>query len=329
MITYESPQYFYLLLLLIPIIGWYIWKRNKYTANLQISTITPFKGESRGLRCYLVHLPFAIRMLAISALIFVMARPQSSESKADQNIEGIDIMMSLDISGSMLSEDLKPNRLEAAKAVGIDFINGRPNDNIGLVVFAGNSFTQCPLTTDKAALTSVFSMVNENMIDANGTAIGMGLASAVNRLKDSQAASKVIILLTDGTNNTGEIDPEMAGELAKTYDIRVYTIGVGTKGSAPYPVQTAFGVQRVMMEVEIDEDLLKTIANNTGGKYFRATNNESLKKIYEEIDQMEKTKIDVQEYTTKNEEFLPFALLFLGLLLLETLVRYLLVRHNP
>lgn len=329
MITYESPQYFYLLLLLIPIIGWYIWKRNKYTANLQISTISPFKGKSRGLRCYLVHLPFAIRMLALVALVFVLARPQSSESKADQNVEGIDIMMSLDISGSMLSEDLRPNRLEAAKAVGIDFINGRPNDNIGLVVFAGNSFTQCPLTTDKAALTSVFSMVNENMIDANGTAIGMGLASAVNRLKDSQAASKVIILLTDGTNNTGEIDPEMAGDLAKTFDIRVYTIGVGRKGSAPYPVQTAFGVQRVMMEVEIDEDLLKTIANNTGGKYFRATDNESLKKIYEEIDQMEKTKIDVHEYTTKNEEFFPFAFFFLGLLFLEALIRYLLVRHNP
>lgn len=329
MFTFESPQYLYLALLIIPITAWYVWRRNKQTANLQVSTISPFKGAPKSLRYYILHLPFALRMIALALLCVILARPQSSETWSDQNVEGIDIMMAIDISGSMLAEDLKPNRLEAAKTISSEFVNSRPNDNIGLVVFSGESFTQCPLTTDKAALSQLFGVINEQMIQANGTAIGLGLASAVNRLKDSQAKSKVIILLTDGSNNTGEIDPMMASDLAKTFGIRVYTIGVGTKGMAPYPFQTAFGIQRQMVPVDIDESTLKSISGNTDGKYFRATDNKSLKAIYEEIDQLEKTKISVQEYSKKNEEYLPFALALLGVMLLEFLVRYLIVRHNP
>ena len=329
MFTFESPQYLYLALLIIPITAWYVWRRNKLTANLQVSTINPFKAAPKSLRYYILHLPFALRMIALALLCVILARPQNSETWSDQNVEGIDIMMAIDISGSMLAEDLKPNRLEAAKTISSEFVNSRPNDNIGLVVFSGESFTQCPLTTDKAALSQLFGVINEQMIQANGTAIGLGLASAVNRLKDSQAKSKVIILLTDGSNNTGEIDPMMASDLAKTFGIRVYTIGVGTKGMAPYPFQTAFGIQRQMVPVDIDESTLKSISGNTDGKYFRATDNKSLKAIYEEIDQLEKTKISVQEYIKKNEEYLPFALAMLGVMLLEFLVRYLIVRHNP
>ncbi|MBQ0155524.1 MAG: VWA domain-containing protein [Bacteroidales bacterium] len=329
MFTFESPQYLYLAALIIPLTAWFVWRRNKQTANLQVSTISPFKQAPKSLRYYILHLPFILRMIALALLCVILARPQSNETWSDQNVEGIDIMMSLDISGSMLAEDLKPNRLEAAKSISAEFVNSRPNDNIGLVVFSGESFTQCPLTTDKAALSQLFSVINEQMIQANGTAIGLGLASAVNRLKDSQAKSKVIILLTDGSNNTGEIDPTMASELAKSFGIRVYTIGVGTKGMAPYPFQTAFGVQRQMVPVDIDEGTLKSISANTDGKYFRATDNKSLKAIYEEIDQLEKTKISVQEYSKKNEEYLPFALALIGVLLLEFLVRYLVVRHNP
>lgn len=329
MFTFESPQYLYLALLIIPITAWYIWRRNKLVANLQVSTIAPFKQTSKSLRYYILHLPFVCRMIALALLCVILARPQSSETWSDQNVEGIDIMMALDISGSMLAEDLKPNRLEAAKSISSEFVNSRPNDNIGLVVFSGESFTQCPLTTDKAALSQLFSVINEQMIQANGTAIGLGLASAVNRLKDSQAKSKVIILLTDGSNNTGEIDPMMASELAKTFGIRVYTIGVGTKGMAPYPFQTAFGVQRQMVPVDIDEKTLTSISANTDGKYFRATDNKSLKEIYENIDKLEKTKISVQEYSKKNEEYLPFAIALLSVMLLEFLVRYLVVRHNP
>lgn len=329
MFAFESPKYLYLALLIIPLVAWYIWRRNKQTANLQVSTINPFKRAPKSFRYYILHLPFALRMIALGLLCVILARPQSNESWTDQNVEGIDIMMALDISGSMLAEDLKPNRLEAAKSISSEFVNSRPNDNIGLVVFSGESFTQCPLTTDKAALSQLFSVINEQMIQANGTAIGLGLASAVNRLKDSQAKSKVIILLTDGSNNTGEIDPTMASELAKSFGIRVYTIGVGTKGMAPYPFQTAFGIQRQMVPVDIDENALKAISSNTNGEYFRATDNKSLKEIYEKIDKLEKTKIRVQEYSKKNEEYLPFAIALLGVLLLEFLVRYLVVRHNP
>lgn len=237
-------------------------------------------------------------------------------------------MLAMDISGSMLAQDLKPDRLEAAKDVAASFINGRPNDNIGLVVFSAESFTQCPLTTDHAVLLNLFKDIQSGMIQ-DGTAIGLGLANAVSRIKDSQAKSKVIILLTDGSNNAGEIAPVTAAEIAKTFGIRVYTIGVGTKGMAPYPFQTAFGVQYQNIPVEIDEATLRQIASTTGGQYFRATDNASLKEIYSEIDQMEKTKISVREYSKKQEEYKNWALLVFGLLLGEILLRNTLLRNIP
>lgn len=237
-------------------------------------------------------------------------------------------MLAMDISGSMLAQDLKPNRLEAAKDVAASFINGRPNDNIGLVVFSAESFTQCPLTTDHTVLLNLFKDIQSGMIE-DGTAIGLGLANAVSRIKDSQAKSKVIILLTDGSNNAGEVAPVTAAEIAKTFGVRVYTIGVGTKGMAPYPFQTAFGVQYQNIPVEIDEATLKQIASTTGGQYFRATDNASLKEIYSEIDQMEKTKISVREYSKKQEEYKNWALLAFALLLAELLLRNTLLRNIP
>ena len=238
------------------------------------------------------------------------------------------------VSASSLDEEVKSavkstGNKEAAKAVGTEFLSSRPNDNIGLVIFAGESYTLCPLTTDKKTLVNLMGTIKEGMMDEDGTAIGMGLANAVNRLKDSQAKSKVIILLTDGTNNRGEIDPMTASELAKAFGIRVYTIGVGTKGEAPYPVQTIFGIQKQMVPVEIDEETLEAIAEKTGGHYFRATNNNSLKAIYNDIDKMEKTKIKVTEHTSKNEEYLPYAMAAILLLLLEILLRNTILRHIP
>lgn len=267
-------------------------------------------------------------MVAVALLIVILARPQSTNSWSNSSTEGIDIMLAMDISGSMLAQDLKPNRLEAAKDVAASFINGRPNDNIGLVVFSDESFTQCPLTTDHTVLLNLFKDIQSGMIQ-DGTAIGLGLANAVSRIKDSHAKSKVIILLTDGSNNAGEIAPVTAAEIAKTFGVRVYTIGVGTKGMAPYPFQTAFGVQYQNIPVEIDEATLKQIASTTGGQYFRATDNASLKEIYSEIDQMEKTKISVQEYSKKQEEYKNWALLVFALLLVEILLRNTLLRNIP
>ena len=267
-------------------------------------------------------------MVAVALLIVILVRPQSTNSWSNSSTEGIDIMLAMDISGSMLAQDLKPNRLEAAKDVAASFINGRPNDNIGLVVFSAESFTQCPLTTDHTVLLNLFKDIQSGMIQ-DGTAIGLGLANAVSRIKDSHAKSKVIILLTDGSNNAGEIAPVTAAEIAKTFGVRVYTIGVGTKGMAPYPFQTAFGVQYQNIPVEIDEATLKQIASTTGGQYFRATDNASLKEIYSEIDQMEKTKISVQEYSKKQEEYKNWALLVFVLLLVEILLRNTLLRNIP
>lgn len=326
---FANPSYLYLLLLLIPIIGWYIWKLRKSQASLQVSSSQAFDMPgTTSFKVYLRHLPFVLRMLAIVLLIVILARPQSTNSWQNSTSEGIDIVLAMDISSSMLAEDLKPNRLEAAKDVAASFINGRPNDNIGLVLFAAESFTQCPLTTDHTVLLNLFKDIQCGMIQ-NGTAIGLGLANSVSRIKDSQAKSKVIILLTDGVNNAGEIAPVTAAEIAKTFGIRVYTIGVGTKGQAPYPFQTAFGVQYQNIPVEIDEPTLKQISSTTGGQYFRATDNTSLKGIYEEIDQMEKTKISVQEYSKKQEEYKNLALLVFALLLIEVLLRNTLLRNIP
>jgi Ca-activated chloride channel family protein len=271
-------------------------------------------------RHILRHILFAFRMIAIALLIIVLARPQKIDKYQDVTTEGIDIVLTQDISGSMLSRDFKPDRLEAAKNIATEFISGRPYDRIGLVVFSGVSFTQCPLTTDHAVLINLLREIQSGMIE-DGTAIGMGLATAVNRIKDSQAKSKVIILLTDGVNNRGEIAPETAAEIAKTFGIRVYTIGVGTHGMAPYPVQTPFGIQYQDIPVEIDEAILQKIAETTGGKYFRATDNDSLEKIYKEIDKLEKSKIDVKQFSRKEEKYLLPALFAFCLLMLEITAR--------
>jgi Ca-activated chloride channel family protein len=267
-------------------------------------------------------------MLAFAMLITVLARPQSSNKFRSETTEGIDIVMALDISGSMLAEDFKPNRFEAAKDVASSFVAGRPNDNIGLVIFAAESFTQCPLTTDHAVLINLFRDIKMGFLE-DGTAIGMGLATAVSRIKESKAASKVIILLTDGVNNRGEIAPITAAEIAQTFGIRVYTIGVGTIGTAPFPVETVFGRQYQEVEVKIDEELLRNIASMTGGEYFRATDNNKLKQIYEQIDKLEKSKIDVREYSKRSEEYLPFALLAALFMLAELLLRNTVFRNLP
>lgn len=327
--VFANPTYLYLLLLLIPMIGWYIWKLCKSQASLQVSSSDAFDAPgATSWKVYLRHVPFVLRMAAVAVLIIILARPQSTNSWQNTSTEGIDIVMAMDISSSMLAQDLKPNRLEASKDVAASFINGRPNDNIGLVVFAAESFTQCPLTTDHTVLLNLFKDIQPGIIQ-DGTAIGLGLANAVSRIKDSQARSKVIILLTDGVNNAGEIAPVTAAEIAKTFGIRVYAIGVGTRGKAPFPFQTAFGIQYQDVDVDIDEPTLKQIAATTGGQYFRATDNASLKEIYSEIDKMEKTKISVQQYSKKQEEYKNWALLLFALLLVEILLRNTLLRNIP
>jgi len=326
--VFENPIYLWLLLLLVPMTGWYIWKLRKSQASIQLSSLEGFEKAPNTFRIYLRHLPFIFRLFALAFLIIAMARPQTTDKWNTQTTEGIDIMMSLDISSSMLAQDLRPDRIKAAKDVAASFISGRPNDNIGLVVFAAESFTQCPLTTDHAVLLNLLKDVNVGMIE-DGTAIGHGVATAVSRLKDSKAKSKVIILLTDGTNNRGEIAPVTAAQIAQAYGIRVYTIAVGTIGQAPYPVQTAVGVRTQMIPVEIDEKTLTQIAQITGGRYFRATNNKALVEIYKEIDQMEKTKMSVQEYSQKQEEYGRFAMIALLFFLLELLLRHTLLRNIP
>jgi Ca-activated chloride channel family protein len=326
--TFANPSYFLLLLLLIPMTVWYIWKLRKSQASLQLSSLEGFDAAPKTFRTRLMHAPFVLRVAAFSLLVVAMARPQTASSWNKQTTEGIDIIMSIDISTSMLAMDLKPNRLEAAKDVAASFINGRPTDNIGLVVFARESFTQCPLTTDHAVLLNLLKDVKTGII-TDGTAIGHGLATAVSRLKDSQAKSKVIILLTDGTNNAGEIAPVTASEIAREFNIRVYTIGVGTKGEAPYPYQSPTGTRIINVPVEIDEQALTQIAQTTGGLYFRADNNAALKNIYQEIDKLEKTKMSVQEYSKKYEQYIFFALLALACFLLEILLKYTLLRSNP
>ena len=321
-------KYFYLLILLIPLIAWYILKDKNAHASIQVSTLKSFHSSAKTYKYYLRHALFVFRVLAIVFLVLAVARPQSSNSRRDVTTEGIDIVMSLDISSSMLARDFEPDRLEAAKEVAVNFISGREDDKIGLVIFSGESFTQCPLTTDHAVLINLFNDIQSGMIE-DGTAIGLGLANAVNRLKDSKSKSKVVILLTDGVNNQGEIAPITAAELAKTFGIRVYTIGIGTMGMAPYPIQTAFGISMRNMPVKIDEEVLQQIADMTGGQYFRATDNNKLKAIYEQIDKLEKSKIEVKQYITKSEEYLIFALLAALFLLLEIALRNSILRNIP
>ena len=327
-IKFANP-YFFLLLLLIPtMVAFYFFYLNKKRTQLTFSGLENFKGIKPSFKQKYSFLPFLLKLIAFVLAIIALARPQSSMSGQNIKTEGIDIMMALDISASMLAEDLKPNRIDAAKKVAEEFIDSRPNDRIGLVVFSGESFTQCPLTTDHAVLKNLFTGIESGML-ADGTAIGEGLGTAVNRIRNSKAKSKVIILLTDGVNNVGSIAPETAGEIAKTFGIRVYTIGVGTIGMAPYPFKTPFGIQYQNIEVQIDETILKQIASETDGKYFRATNSSKLKEIYNEIDKLEKTKIDVTEFHNYTEEFYPWAIAAALILLLDIILRYTLFKKLP
>ncbi len=328
-IEFANKGFFLLFILLIPYIVWYIIRQKEANATIQVSNIEGFISLPKTYKHYLRHILFILKIFALSLLIISLARPQSSKNWANSITEGIDIVLAVDISSSMLAMDFKPNRLEASKDLAIEFISGRPNDRMGLVVFSGESFTQCPLTTDHAVLINLFNDIQSGMIE-DGTAIGLGLATAVNRLKESTAISKVIILLTDGVNNRGEIDPATAAEIAQTYGIRVYTIGVGTMGEAPYPMTSPFGGTMIQnVPVEIDEAILQTIATTTSGVYFRATNNNKLREIYKQIDKLEKSKIDVQRYSKKNEEFIIFTLLAGLLLIFEIVLRNTVLRTIP
>ena len=299
--VFANIEYLFLLLLLIPYIVWYIMKRKNSEATLQISDARVYAHTPKSYKNYLLHVPFALRIIALALVILILARPQTTNSWQNSEIEGIDIMLAIDVSTSMLAEDLKPNRLEAAKDVAAEFINGRPNDNIGITLFAGESFTQCPLTVDHAVLLNLIKDVKCGLIE-DGTAVGMGIANAVTRLKDSKAKSKVIILLTDGTNNKGDISPLTAAEIAKSFGIRVYTI---------------------------DEKTLTQIAGTTDGNYFRATSNSKLKEVYEEIDKLEKTKLSVKEYSKRQEEYRWFALAAFFCVLLEVLLRNSILKKIP
>ena len=313
---FANIEYLFLLILLIPYIIWYVMKRKKTEPTLQVSTTRMYLQAPKSWKIYLLHAPFILRVIAIVMIIIVLARPQTTDNWQNTEIEGIDIMLAVDVSTSMLAEDLKPNRLEAAKQVASEFINGRPNDNIGLTIFAGESFTQCPLTVDHTVLLNLFQGINGDIASKglieDGTAIGMGIANAVTRLKDSQAKSKVIILLTDGSNNRGDI-----------------SIGVGTNGNAPYPMQTYAGIQYVNMPVEIDEKTLTEIAGTTNGNYFRATSNDRLKQVYQEIDKLEKTKLNVKEFSKREEEFEIFAWIAFLCILLDVLLRNTLLKKIP
>lgn len=327
-LTFKNPELFYLLLVLIPMAAWYIFRQKRNTASIQVSSTASVFKAPRTIRHYLRHLVFVSQMIALAFFVVVLARPQSSSNWENVTTEGIDIIIALDISSSMLARDFTPDRLEAAKNVAMEFISGRQYDRMGLVVFAGEAFTQCPLTTDRAVLLNLFKDIKSGLIE-DGTAIGNGLATGVSRLKDSEAVSRVVILLTDGENNRGEVAPMTAAEIAKTFGIRVYTVGVGSIGTAPYPVQTPFGIELRDMEVKIDEDLLTQIAQITGGQYFRATSNKKLEEIYKEIDALEKSKIDVQQYSRKSEEFLPFAILGALFLILGIILRTTIFRNIP
>ncbi|WDF77386.1 VWA domain-containing protein [Mucilaginibacter sp. AW1-7] len=318
-IEFAHPGFFWLFISIPLMVGWYIWKQRQLQGNLNVPTLRGFTLKKSMLPKFR-HSGIVLRSLALSAMIVALARPQSSLSWQNSTTEGIDIIIASDISGSMLAEDFKPNRLEAGKQIAIDFIKGRPDDRIGLVIFSGESFTQCPLTIDHSVLVNLFADVKNGMI-TDGTAIGMGLATAVNRLRTSQVKSKVVILLTDGSNNAGSIPPITAAEIARQFGVRVYTVGLGTNGFAPYPVQTPLGIQYQKMPVVIDEGTLSKIANLTGGKYFRATNNQTLKDIYEQIDKLEKAKIDVTQYHKKTELFLPWAIIALAFLSLEFILK--------
>jgi len=331
---FTQPLYFLLLLLLIPYVLWYLLWRNrgkrKMEASMRMSDTFAYKNAPVGLRVRSMHLPMILRCVAFAMIVMAMARPQTHNAWDERNVEGIDIMLAMDVSTSMLAEDLKPNRIEAAKDVAASFIADRPNDNIGLTIFAGEAFTQCPMTTDHASLLNLLKGVRTdiaaNGLISDGTAIGMGLANAVSRLKDAKTKSKVVILLTDGSNNMGDISPMTAAQIAKSLGIRVYTIGVGTNKVARYPMPVAGGVQYVNIPVEIDTKTLSNIAATSDGNFYRATNNKELKQIYQDIDKLEKSRMNVKKFSKRYEAYQPFAIVALLALILEILLKLTVLR---
>lgn len=318
--SFLYPQVLWGLLLIPLLTAWYLFRHRTSQAQIHVSSTQDFAHIPRSIFVYVQHIPFVLRMSIISLIITALARPVSYDTFADSTTYGVDIVLAMDVSSSMLAQDLKPDRLEASKDVAAKFIINRPTDRIGLVVFSGESFTQCPLTTDHATLLNHLDELKSGIIE-DGTAIGTGLGLSVSRIKDSKAISKVIVLLTDGVNNRGDIDPLTAAELAQKYGIRIYTIGVGSQGEAPYPVQTMWGIQFQMMPVEIDEAVLQKIAKTTGGKYFRATNKKELFDIYQTIDSLEKTKIEDFKFTTKYELFAGFVWWALLLVVMEFCIK--------
>ena len=334
--TFTQPIYFLLLLLFIPYILWYVLWRNRGKRKMEVavtfSDTFAYKKAPVGWRVRLIHLPMILRCLAFALIVTAMARPQTHSAWDERSVEGIDIMLAMDVSTSMLAEDLRPNRIEAAKNVAAEFIADRTDDNIGLTIFAGEAFTQCPMTTDHASLLNLLKNVRTDIaadgLISDGTAIGMGLANAISRLKDSKAKSRVVILLTDGSNNMGDISPMTAAQIAKSMGVRVYTIGVGTNKVARYPLPVAGGVQYVNIPVEIDTKTLKSIAATSDGNYYRATNNKELRQIYRDIDKLEKSRLQVKKFSKRYEAFQPFVLAALAMLLLEILFRYTILRRN-
>jgi Ca-activated chloride channel family protein len=330
---FANKEYLLLLLLIIPYLIWYVMYRKKTEPTMRMSDTYAFRYAPRSWKVTLMPLSMLLRILAFTMTVIVLARPQTQNSWSNKSVEGIDIMLAMDVSTSMLAEDLKPNRIEAAKQVASEFIVGRPNDNIGLSIFAGEAFTQCPMTTDHASLLNLLQTVRTDIaargLIEDGTAIGMGLANAVSRLKESKAKSKVVILLTDGSNNRGDISPMTAAEIAKSLGIRVYTIGVGTNNVAPYPMPVAGGVQYVNIPVEIDTKTLSEIAAATEGDFYRATNTKELRNIYKEIDQLEKSKLNVKTFSKRYEAYQPFAFVAILALLLEILLRITVFRRIP
>lgn len=327
---FKNPLFFLLLLVLVPYIVWYVMRFKQSLPSLKVPDTTKYVTVPKTFRLYLMHLLFLLRIILISLVVCILARPQSRHSWSNTDVEGIDIMLAVDVSTSMLAQDFKPNRVEALKEIAQRFIEKRPNDNMGLTMFAGEAYTQCPLTTDHTVLMNLYNSVDCNMaargIIDDGTAIGDGIMNAILRLKESQAKSKVIILLTDGVNNSGNISPQTAAEIAKKYGIRIYTIGIGRNGMAPYPLPTG---GTAMLPVEIDEETMTKISTETGGQYFRAQKNAELDAIYQDIDKMERTKFNVKQFSRRGELYQPFALAALVALLLEILLRTVVLKRLP
>jgi len=331
MMNLAHPGYLWLFLLFIPLIAWYVWSQRKANPSMRMSSISAFKGLSTSWKVYVKHFSFVLKLAALSCLIIILCRPQTYDKWSMSDTEGTDIVMAIDISASMLSRDLQPDRLEAAKKVASDFVAKRESDNIGLVIFAGEGFTLLPMTTHQATLLNTIHEISINMLDADGTAIGDGIATAINRIKDGKAKSKSIILLTDGTNNSGVVAPLTAAEIAQKEGIRIYTIGLGTRGTAETPYAQGFGGELLYkpMPVTIDEESLKKVAQMTGGKYFRATDNDVLTSIFNEIDKLEKTKIDVKNFTNTQDNYMPWAWALLLLVLLNLTINYTVLRRIP